>query len=223
MQEPQYIGGSKVPVNISSIQNQSQVLDPTAGVNDGAGAVPVTVDPQSLETGKGQGVGRGKTSKFHVPEHGIIMSVLSVLPRTSYGGAQIEKFWRKTDRTEFFVPQLQGIGDQDILQSEIGYDLGGTDKDNVFGYAPRWSEYKFKYSTCHSDFTDLLEMWHMSTIVDSNGAGPDLNAAFIEARRINDENVRIFANQSLTEDHVYIQIYNDVMAIRPMRVHDIPY
>lgn len=222
LQVPQYIGGGKQAVQISSVLNQSQVLDPTAGANDGVGGAVITVDPQSLETGKAYSMGSGNKAGGYFKEHGIIMGIMSVLPRTAYGGAQIEKYWRKTDRTEFFIPQLQHIGDQEIQQSEIGYDATGTDKDNVFGYAPRWAEYKFKNSTVHGDFLDEFDYWHMAQIGDTSGAGPDLNMAFIEARQNNDEYLRPFANQTETDDRLYCQIYNDVQAIRPMVVHDIP-
>lgn len=218
---PRYLGGGKQAVKISSILNQSQVLDPTAGVNDGAGGVPVTVDPQSLETGRGLSVGSTNTFNASFKEHGIIMGIISVLPRTAYGGAQIEKYWRKSDRTEFFAPQFQNIGDQEILQSEIGYDATGSDADDVFGYAPRWSEYKFKNSTVHGAFLSTLNYWHMAEIGDTSGAGPSLNQAYIECDYDEDGNIRIFADQT-AEDHLFVQIYNDVLAWRPMQVFDTP-
>ena len=215
LDRPEYIGGGRQAVQVSTVLNQSSTLDPTAGVNDGAGGVPVTIDPQSLETGRALSVGQNNRAQVNVKEHGIIMTIMSVLPRTAYGGARIEKFWRKADRTDFFVPQLQGIGDQEILQSEIGYDATGTDADNVFGYAPRWSEYKFKDSTVHGEFLTTLDYWHMAEIGDTSGAGPDLNQAFIECNNTDDNNERIFAvtgGQTL-----YCQIYNEVKAIRPIR------
>jgi hypothetical protein len=221
LQYPKYIGGGKQAVQISSVLNQSQTLDPTAGVNDGAGGVTVTVDPQSFETGRGMAVGSKNFAQHYAKEHGVIMGILSVLPRTAYGGAQIEKFWRKEDRTDFFVPQLQHIGDQAILQSEIGYDATGTDADDVFGYVPRWSEYKSKYSIVTGAFLSTLDYWHMATIGDTSGAGPDLNQAFIECQAADDEIIRPFADQTGT-DTLYVEVYHDVKAVRPMLVHDIP-
>lgn len=221
LQYPKYIGGGKQAVQISSIMNQSQVLDPTAGVNDGAGGTTVTVDPQSLETGKALAVGNKNYFKHYAKEHGVIIGILSVLPRTVYGGAQIEKFWRKADRTDFFLPQFQHIGDQEVLQSEIGYDATGTDADNIFSYVPRWAEYKQKYSIVTGSFLSTLDYWHMGTIGDTSGAGPDLNQAFIECQAADDEVIRPFADQTGT-DTLYVQCYHDVKAVRPMLVHDIP-
>lgn len=219
---PEYLGGGKQAVQVSSILNQSQTLDPTAGVNDGVGGAVVTVDPQAFEAGKALASGSTNRIETYCSEHCLIMGILSVLPRTAYGGAQIEKFWRKIeDREDFFVPQLQGIGDQAILQSEVGYDATGTDMDDVFGYAPPWSEYKFKNSTVHGSFLSTLSDWHMATIGDTSGAGPDLNTAFVNCNAANDEITRIFADQTAA-DKLYIEIYNDVRAIRPMQVFDVP-
>lgn len=220
LEEPEYIGGGKQAVQITSVLNQSQVLDPTAGVNDGGAGVPVTVDPQALETGRGLSVG-SNYAKTYCKEHCIIMGILSVLPRTCYGGAQIERFWRKFDPEDFFAPQLQGLGDVAMLQSEVGYNAVGVDADNVFGYHPPWYEYKQKYSTVHSAFLSTLDYWHMAEIGDTSGAGPDLNAAYVNCSYAEDQNIRIFADQT-NEDHIIVEIYNDVRAIRPMLKHDFP-
>lgn len=222
LQYPKYLGGGRQAVQISSVLNQSQVVDPTTGANDGVGGVPVTIDPQSLETGRAIASGVNNSASGHFKEHGVVMTIMSVLPRTAYGGAQIEKYWRKVDRTDFFVPQLQNIGDQEILQSEIAYDATGVDADNVFGYAPRWAEYKFKNSLITGEFLTSLDYWHMGEIGDTSGAGPDLNQAFIECNFTEDKNLRVFANESSSDDHLYVQIYNDVQAIRPMQTFDVP-
>jgi hypothetical protein len=220
--DPVYIGGQKQPVQISSVMNQSQVLDPTAGVNDGAGGAVVTVDPQALETGRAYSAGSGGYANYYCKEFGLIMGIASVVPRTAYTGSCIDRFWRKADREDFFVPQLQNIGDQAILQSEIGYDATGTDMDSEFGYAPRWGEYKFARSRVSGDFQSTHDYWHMAWIGDTSGAGPDLNQSFIEVNQANDENIRPFANQTAVDDRLYCDFYIDARAIRPMYVHDIP-
>ena len=213
---PVYLGGGKQAVNIQSIMAQSQTLDPAAGT-------PTTVDPQGLETGRGWSSSRGgHTWKLYAKEHGIIMGIFSILPRAGYSGACIDKYWRYADREDFAVPQLQNIGDQDILQSEIGYDVTGTDMDNVFGYSPRNAHLKGKRSMVSGDFFNTHDSWHMDQLGDTTGAGPDLNSSFIEARQNNDEFLRPFANQTVTDARWYIETYNDVQAIRNLVVHDIP-
>jgi hypothetical protein len=72
------------------------------------------------------------------------------------------------------------------------------------------------------DFFDTHDYWHMDQLGDTSGPGPDLNAAFIEARQNNDEFLRPFANQTVGDARWYIETYNDVQAIRQLVVHDIP-
>lgn len=216
VQYPVYLGGGKQAVNIQSIMAQTQTLDPAAGT-------PTTVDPQGLETGRGWSSSRGGHHwKLHAKEHGIIMGIFSILPRAGYSGACIDKFWRYADREDFAVPQLQFIGDQEVLQSEIGYDATGTDMDNIFGYVPRNAHLKGKRSMVSGDFFSTHNHWHMDQLGDTSGAGPDLNAAFIEARQNNNEFLRPFANQTVGDARWYIETYNDVQAIRQLVVHDIP-
>lgn len=215
---PQYLGGGKQAVNISSTQSTTQALDPTAGVNDGAGGVPVTIDPQSNLSGNALSI--GKTNKFtkRYSEHGITIGILSVIPRTSYSSQGIEKYWTKTDRHDFFDPYLQRVGDQELTQKEVYYDPTGTDADDVFSYVPRWSEYKQRLSKLSGDFRDDFDYWHMARKFTS---APSFNQAFIECRPTNDENNRIFAVEDTAVDKLYAQVYNNVQAIRPMYLHDI--
>lgn len=220
---PEYLGGGRQPVQISSVLNQSQVLDPTAGVNDGVGGAVVTVDPQALETGRGLSVGSTNGFTYYVKDHGMIMTLMSVKPRTAYYGG-IEKFWNKLDRLDFFLPQLQGIGDQEILKKELEYDYitAATENEDIWGYAPRWAEYKFKNSTVHGAFRSSLDYWHMGYGGAGGGIvpGDDLNETFISIYHTDDWNKRCFADQSL-DDKLFCQVFNSVRAIRPMRVHDI--
>ena len=209
LQEPQYIGGGKQHVTVSAVVNQSAVYD----------SVDALVDYQGQESGKAMAYGNHKAKKY-CKEHGIIIGILSSLPRTSYGGAQIERFWRKMDREDWFVPQLQNIGDQSILQSEIHYDATGVDMDNVFGYTVPWAEYKFKNSFAGGAFAAEFDFMHMSYIGDSAGAGPDLNRAFIECDYTDDEIDRIFAETGGVQ--LYCRMQNNVYASRPILVHDIP-
>lgn len=217
---PVYLGGGRQHVQIDEVSSMSSTLDPTAGINDGAGGVPVTIDPQA--TLAGNALSMGKTNRFskRFTEHGIVMGIMSVIPRTAYQDG-IERYWRKvSDRYDFFDPFLQGIGDQAINQSEVYYDPTGSDKDDVFGYAPRWSEYKFRNSSVHGDFRDDFDYWHMGRKFTS---APSLNEAFIQVNpSLNDELNRIFAVEDTDVDKMYAQIYNNVRALRMIKMNDIP-
>jgi len=219
LQLPQYLGGGKQNIQISEVLNNSQTFDPTAGVNDGAGGVPVTIDPQASMSGKG--LSMGKTNRFSqtFKEHGIVLGILSILPRTGYNGG-IPKMFLKQDRFDFFIPQLQHIGEQEIKQVEVYYDPTGTDADDTFGYTPRYAEYKFKSDSVSGLFATSMDYWHCNRMIDS---APALNEAFIKADPSNDEMSRIFAAEQIAGvDNIFVQVYNSVRAKRPMSLYSVP-
>lgn len=216
-QIPTYLGGGKQNVQISEVMNNSQTFDPTTGVNDGVGGVPVIIDPQGTFTGKGTSVGKSNGFRQTFKEHGIIIGILSVLPRTGYCDG-IEKYWRKEDKTDFFIPQLQHIGEQEIKQSEIFYDVTGSDADDVFGYTPRYSEYKMKQDRISGLFATDMDYWHCTRRFTS---APALNATFVKAMASQNDSNRIFAVVEGT-DNLFVQVYNEVTALRPMSFYSLP-
>jgi len=211
---PRYIGGGRQAINVSEVINPGPVLTPsTDAVNT----------PQGYQTGHAVAAGGSDYSNFHATEHGILMTILSVVPRTAYSGG-IEKFWNKTDRTEFFNPHFQNIGDQEILSKELGWDgtATGAGNEDVWAYAPRFAEYKHKLNIVCGEYQSSLDYWHMSRIHDNqDGAAIAFSGTFHQCIYSDDEMIRIFAAQG-TEHHLYIQIYNDIKAILPMHVTDIP-
>ncbi len=216
---PQYLGGGKQYIQVEEVKNMTQTVDPTAGVNDGAGGVVVVEEPVATLAGNALSIGKTNGFKKRFTEHGVVIGIMSILPRTAYQGG-IEKYWRKVnDRYEFFDPYLQGIGDQEIQQSEVWYDQSGSDADDTFGYVPRWSEYKFKNSTVHGDFRDDFDYWHCARKFTS---APSLNSAFVRPTALEDSFNRIFAVESASVRKCYVQIYNQVKAVRQMYLHDNP-
>lgn len=217
---PRYLGGGKQVIHIQDFSSMANVYDPTCGANDGVGMVPVLLDPQANYAG--QGISYGKANGFveSFSEHGIVIGILSVLPRTAYQDG-IERYWRKIDdRFDFFNPFLQNIGDQEVYQGEIFYDPTGSDYDDIWGYAPRWSEYKQRLSSVHADFRDDFNYWHMGR---QFSAAPSLNAAFVTADYTAEDCLnRIFAVTTAAVDKCYAQVFNDVRALRQMKLHDIP-
>ena len=72
----------------------------------------------------------------------------------------------------------------------------------MFGYIPRYSEYRWIPNTCHGDFTDTLDIW---TLARKFSTLPMLNEEFIEVR--NAETDRIFALTDPKWDKLYITLY----------------
>lgn len=193
LQRPEFLAGGKNPVVISEVLS-------TFNNTEVAGA-----------TMYGHGVSSGAMAQFNrsFEEHGYIIGILSVLPKTAYSQG-VDKSYLKFDKFDYFWPEFAQLGEQPILNKELYQPWHGpSTEDQTFGYTPRYAEYKYKPSTVHGEFRKTLDFWHMGRTFT---ALPALNTAFIEA----DPTHRIFADTVESDHKLYIQLYNNLKAIRPM-------
>lgn len=210
---PVYLGGGRQAVNVSEVLSTAEVTEFDS--DD-------TLIPQGTQVGHAMVSTGSETINFFAREPGILMVCMVAKPKPAYCGG-IEKFWLKTDRTEFYNHHFQGIGDQEIYNAERGYDCtAGADNTGTWAYSTRWEEYKQKYDIITGDYqTDGLDGWHLGKIHDMDVA-PTFNSLEIEITPDDDENIRIFADQTGANDEIWLQVYNDMQAILPMHKVDIP-
>lgn len=200
LQRPEFLGGGINPVVISEVLS-------TVG----------TVDlPQGNMSGHGISVGHDNNFTKFFEEHGYVIGVMSVLPRTSYQQG-IPRTFLKNDRYDFYWPEFANIGEQPVLDSELYHDYASATPANgsVFGYQSRFAEYKFQPNQVSGEFRDTMNYWHMGRLFASK---PYLNNVFVNA----DPTHRVFAVTDPAEHKLYIQVYNKVTAIRPMPQFGIP-
>lgn len=197
LQRPEFLGGNKAPILISEVLQQSST--------DNA-------SPQGNMSGHGISVGKeGGFSRFF-EEHGYVIGVMSVIPKTSYSQG-IPRHFSKFDKFDYFWPQFEHIGEQPVYNREIlAKNLPGYEENGVFGYVPRYSEYKYSPSTVHGNFKDSLYFWHLGRIFNTN-TPPKLNQSFIECDKhaLN----RIFAVED-DSDKLYVHLYQKITAKRKM-------
>lgn len=202
LQRPEYLGGGKQMVTISEVLQTNS--DPTA------------TTPLATMAGHGYSVGnQARFSKFF-EEHGFVMAIMRVLPKTSYQQG-IERMWSRPDKFDYYFPEFANLGEQPLLNKEIYYNpLASTaNNDLPFGYQQRYAEYKYQPSTVHGEFKSSLAFWHMGRIF---AAAPVLNGSFVEADPTN----RIYAVTDPNVDKILVQIYHNISAVRPMPYYSIP-
>lgn len=194
LQRAEYLGGGKQPIVISEVLNTSAT----------------ETEPQGNMAGHGYSVGTTNTFRKKFEEHGYVFGIMSVLPRTAYQQG-IHRHFTRTDKLDYYFPEFANLGEQEVLNREIYWDPVGVPAAQLtaFGYQQRYAEYKYGCSSVHGDMRDTLDFWHLGRIFD---AQPVLNSAFVES----DPSHRIFAVEDPTLDKLWIQIYNDVKARRPM-------
>ena len=192
LQRPEYITGIKTPVVISEVLN-------TTGEIGG--------EPQGNMAGHGVAVTTGKYGTYFCEEHGYIMGIMSVMPKTAYQQG-IPKTYLKSDPLDFFWPSFAHIGEQPVVNNELfAYTATGND---TFGYVPRYAEYKFNANRVAGDFRTTLDYWHLGRIFANQ---PALNQTFIECTP--EQCDRIFAVQS-EEDYLFCHVLHKIRAVRPM-------
>lgn len=197
LNRPEYIGGLSKVVQISEILQTSETTEASAlGTYAGKGAVG----------------GVGKTLDYKVKEHGWIIGIMFLRPDASYFQG-IRKNLSRVDRFDYFWPEFQGIGEQPILNEELfaAKDNEGRNKQ-VWGYAPRYSEYKFHNNEIHGDFRTTMDSW---TMARKFLGVPGLTAYFTRVDSDPTGNNRVFAVPSAAST-LYGIVNNNVIAYRPM-------
>jgi hypothetical protein len=200
LQRAEFIGGTKVPVQISEVLQTSE-----------SGGTPL-----GNMAGHGISVGGNKRMSYRAEEHGFFMVLLSVLPRAGYQQG-IPKMFLREDRFDYYWPSFAHLGEQPIYNKELYWDGSDGEDDDVFGYTPRYAEYKYMPSTTAGQFRDTLDFWQSNRIFASR---PALNAQFIECRSA--ELDRIFAVTTASDHKLWAQVYHDFKARRPMPYHGTP-
>jgi hypothetical protein len=200
LQRPEYIVGVKSPVIISEVLNST-------GEDGGL--------PQGNMAGHGVSVGTGKLGSYYAYEHGWIIGVVSITPKTAYQQG-IPKAWLKNDPLQYFYTDFAHIGEQEVSNNEVyAYELNG---DEVFGYIPRYGEYKYMGSRVAGDMRTTLYYWHLGRIFATQ---PTLSQEFIEVSP--EDCSRIFAVTDPADDHLIMHILHKIKAIRPMPIFGTPY
>lgn len=192
LQRPEYITGVKSPIVISEVLN-------TTGESGGL--------PQGNMSGHGISVAQGNFGSYFCEEHGYVIGVMSVMPKTAYQQGVPKMFAKFLDRLDYYWPSFANIGEQPVQNQEIY--AGSANPIGTFGYVPRYAEYKFMPSRVAGQFKTSLDFWHLGRIFASE---PALNEDFV----VCNPDTRIFAVTDPTVDHLFVHVLNKVQAIRPM-------
>lgn len=190
LQRPELLGSGSQRLRVSEVlQTANETTPGRFGVGD--------------LYGHGVASGSGNAYQRYIPEHGYIMSLLSVRPKAMYLNG-MERTWMKTENTQFWQRELQHVGQQELLNGEVLAD-GNNDTD-VWGYTDRYQEYRFQRSGVSGDFRDQLKYWHMGR--DFGTTRPGLNSTFVEC----DATKRIF---NVTDsDGLWIALQHRMVARR---------
>ena len=191
LQRPEYIGGSKSPMIVSEVLQTSQ-----SSANS----------PQGTMAGHGIVAGESHICKYHVTEFGVILGLLSIMPKASYQQG-INRQWLRRTRYDFYFPEFAHLSEQSVMNGELYYQNSATANSEIFGYQGRYDEMRCKSDMVCGALRDQLSYWHLGRIFDTP---PKLNASFVECN----PSKRIFAVQNVPG--VIVDYANIVTAVRPI-------
>lgn len=161
LQRPEYIGGSRSPMIVSEVL-QTSSTDVTS--------------PQGNLAGHGITADRNMTGSYKVQEHGIILGIMSIMPKPLYQQG-IDRRWQKDTKYDYYSPEFANLSEQAILTSEIFATGVEAENDVVFGYQGCWDEYRTRRDVVVGQMRDTFDYWHISR---QFAAAPTLNTSFIE-------------------------------------------
>lgn len=164
LQRPEPLGRGRATIQFSEVLQQAPSTSGTPGT--GVGIL------------KGHGIGSVRSNRYRrfFEEHGIIMSLLRVQPKTVYFKG-LNRLWNRRSKTDFWQKELQHVGQQEILKKEI-YMQGTSADDEMWGFQDRYDEYRRSESSVHGAFRTTLNTWHMARDFSSL---PTPNGSFVTA------------------------------------------
>lgn len=213
LQRPEYLGGSRVPININQVVQQSGTA---AG-----------------ETAQGTVTGMSVTTDTHsdftksFTEHGFVIGVMVARYDHTYQQG-LERFWSRKDRFDYYWPVFANIGEQAVKNKEIFAQgpatkdsAGNVIDDQVFGYQEAWADYRYKPSRVtgemRSQYAQSLDVWHLA---DDYSALPMLSDSWIREDKTNVD--RVLAVTSSVSNQLFADIYIKNRTTRPMPMYSIP-
>lgn len=199
LQRPQFLGGGKMPVAVSEVLQTSQTTESS---------------PQANMSGHGISAGVNHGFKHYFEEHGYVIGLMSIMPRTGYQQG-VPRDFTKFDNMDFYFPEFAHLSEQEIKNQELYVSNDSAYNNGTFGYTPRYAEYKYHESEAHGDFRGNMSFWHLNRIFTDK---PNLNTTFVECNPSN----RIFATSQTQDDKFWVQIYQDVKALRLMPKYGTP-
>ena len=201
-QRPEYLGGKRVPINISQVIQQS-ATDSTSPQGTAA-AYSLTIDSDDMFT-----------KSFD--EHGILLGLAVIRTEHTYQQGLARQFSRK-NRVDFYWPELSNIGEQYIKNKEI-FAQGTAEDEEAFGYQEAWAEYRYANNKVtgelNSDYAQSLDLW---TYADDYSQLPTLSDTWIRETEANVSRTLAIQNQ----DQFLLNMYFDQTWVRPMPIYSIP-
>lgn len=208
LQLPKFLGGGRIPVNISDIEQ-------TSASQEGS--------PQGKLAGKGTAIAAGfACAHTFTAEEALVMGIGWLMPKITYANALSRHDTKLNDRFVYYNPSFAHIGEQEVYNYEIFAGSFGTDQGGQeFGYQPRYTEYRFHANEMHGEFKGSLNYWTLGRIFTSQ---PALNRQFVymQPRAMQRIFVAQFDSNNLMIRNVLCSLKFSVAVLQPLSRYGTP-
>lgn len=211
---PQYCGSTSVEITFDEVVSTAE----TSEANNG---------PLGSLGGRGRARMFGRTRVFKPREYGIMMSIASIVPRADYAD-QFSRDWLVRNLTDLYVPALDSIGMQDVMDGELNFSntrvsISGQSSPFLSGLAkhPAWMEYMTDVNRNFGEFADTLSYWVLNRPLwkrNSSPVGITNLTSYINPDIYN----QIFADTSSTAQNFLVQIGYNALYNRPISKQVMP-
>lgn len=202
VQIPEYLGGTRIAINISQVIQTSGTTQESPQGN----AAAISVTPYN---------GSMFTKSFE--EHGYVIGVCCIRHDHTYQQG-LERMWSRKTNLDFYYPVFANLGEQAILKKEL-YLTGTNTDEQAFGYQEAWAEYRMKPSRISGKFRSnangTLDSWHYG---DNYKEVPKLSQAWMKEGDAEIQRTLAVDN----EPQFIIDTIIDNTSVRPMPMYSIP-
>ena len=198
LQRAQFLGGFMQPIVVSEVAQTSE---------------STVTSPQGTLAGKGTSYKTNGGFRCFFTEHGFVFCLTSALVRANYWQG-LPKMFSRMERDEYYWPEFANLGEEPVFTKEL-FVGQNVNEDTVFGYVPRYSDYKSAVGECHGDMRSSLAFW---TQTREFANMPQFNKEFL----FGDPSLTPFAVQSLYSDPIIVTIQFHVKASRLMPFYGVP-
>lgn len=208
----EYIGGSRYPIYTSEVLQTSET----------------STTPLGDQAGHAIGSGNSYHGSYFVEELGCILNLFWVNSENIYS-QELRRDWRKFSINDYFFPMFEKLGDQELLQEEICYTIAPNSNINVnsriFGFVPRYSEYKFYNNTVKGGFRGNYKYWSQARFfrLTADETKLTLNSSFIKPNSVTFNRIFQTIDNDYTLKPYQVKFVNNTIAFRPMEENTIGY
>ena len=163
-------------------------------------------------TGHGISVNQSFCANYRATEYGLIMGIMSIMPRTAYSQG-IDRQWLRQSKYDFYFPEFANLSEQAIERVELYASDVEAENKTLFGYQGRYDEMRFKRDQVCGNMRTMFDYWHLGR---KFADPPLLNSSFVTCT----PSKRVFLVQD--EPGLIVNFGNLIRAIRPMPVQSNP-